>query len=176
MESHGHVFLANYQFLARYNRWFNGRLFDACEQLSEADRRRDCGAFFGSIAASLNHILWADRLWMRRFAEQGIAFPALTSELVELPAGAVIHDDWAQLRKARDELDAAIEEWLRDMPEDFLCRNILYSNTKGVAREHPAWQALTHLFNHQIHHRGQITTLLSQAGVDAGLTDIIALV
>ncbi len=179
METQAHAFLANYQFLAKYNRWFNGRLFDACEQLSDEERRRDRGAFFGSITASLNHILWADRLWMRRFAEQGIAFPALTSDVLQLPAdavhGTVIHDDWAQLRRARDDLDAAIEAWVRDMPEDFLCRNVTYSNTKGVAREHPAWQALTHLFNHQTHHRGQVTTLLTQAGVDVGMTDIIAL-
>jgi uncharacterized damage-inducible protein DinB len=51
-----------------------------------------------------------------------------------------------------------------------------YSNTKGVQREHPMWQALTHFFNHQTHHRGQVTTLLMQAGVDVGVTDLIALV
>lgn len=38
------------------------------------------------------------------------------------------------------------------------------------------WQALTHFFNHQTHHRGQVTTLLMQAGVDVGVTDLIALV
>jgi len=53
---------------------------------------------------------------------------------------------------------------------------IRYSNTKGVQREHPAWQALTHFFNHQTHHRGQVTTLLAQAGVDPGVTDLIAIV
>jgi uncharacterized damage-inducible protein DinB len=180
MDSPDSAFLANYQFLAKYNRWFNGRLFDACEQLPDADRRLDRGAFFGSISASLNHVLWADRLWLGRFAAQGVDFPALGAELLELPAGAVhgtvIHDDWAQLRRAREALDAAAETWLRDMPADFLLRNIRYANMKGVQREHPAWQALTHLFNHQTHHRGQVTTLLSQAGVDVGLTDIIALV
>jgi uncharacterized damage-inducible protein DinB len=179
MDSLGHAFVANYQFLARYNRWFNARLFDACEQLSDADRRRDRGAFFGSITASLNHLLWADRLWLRRFATQGVAFPALVSELLELPTGAlhnaVIHEEWAELRKTREALDAAIETWVRDMPPDFPFRTMQYTNTKSVLREHPAWQGLTHFFNHQTHHRGQVTTLLSQAGVDVGLTDIIAL-
>ena len=179
MDSLDHAFIANYRFLAKYNHWFNGRLFDACEQLSDTDRRRDRGAFFGSITGSLNHLLWADRLWLGRFAAQGVAFPALTPELLELPAGAlhgtVIHDEWTQLRGAREALDVAIEEWVRHMPGEFLSRNIRYSNTKGVLREHPAWLALTHFFNHQTHHRGQVTTLLSQAGVDVGLTDIIAL-
>ena len=181
MAQSDHAFLANYQILARYNRWMNGRLFDACEKLPDAQRRLDCGAFFGSITASLNHLLWADRLWLGRFAAQGVAFPALAAPgLLDLPAdaahGTVIHEDWTQLRTARDALDAAIEAWVRDMPADFLTRTMHYNNTKGVAREHPSWQALTHFFNHQTHHRGQVTTLLSQAGVDMGMTDLIALV
>ncbi|HEX2545389.1 MAG TPA: DinB family protein [Ramlibacter sp.] len=179
MDSLGHAFVANYRYLAQYNRWINHRVFDACEQLSDADRRRERGAFFGSITGSLNHILWADRLWLRRFAAQGVAFPALRSELLELPAGAihgtVLHEEWSHLRSAREALDVAIEAWARDMPDDFPARDIRYSNTKGQLREHPAWQALTHFFNHQTHHRGQVTTLLSQAGVDPGVTDMIAL-
>jgi len=179
MQSSSGAFLANYQFLARYNTWFNERLYDACEQLGEDERSRDRGAFFGSISASLNHILWADRLWLARFAAQGVAFPSLTPALLELPQGAkhetIVHHDWNELRRARRALDAAIDAWVRDMPDDFPLRIIRYKNTKGVEREHAAWQALTHFFNHQTHHRGQITTLLSQAGVDVGVTDMIAL-
>ena len=62
------------------------------------------------------------------------------------------------------------------MPADFPLTDMRYSNTQGVLREHPAWQALSHLFNHQTHHRGQVTTLLAQAGVEVGVTDLIALV
>jgi len=180
MNESADVLLANYQFLAKYNRWFNTRLYDACEQLPDDERRRDRGAFFRSIHGSLNHILWADRLWLRRFAAQGMAFPALAAELLRLPDGAahdtVILEDWAELRAARAALDLAIEQWVRDMPGDFLLATIRYANMKGLQREHPAWQAMTHFFNHQTHHRGQVTTLLSQSGVDVGLTDIIALV
>jgi uncharacterized damage-inducible protein DinB len=172
-------FVENYRFLARYNSWFNERLYDACERLSDEERRRDRGAFFGSIHGSLNHLVWADRLWLKRFANQGVSFPSLTDEVLALPPGAVygttIHDDWAVLRRERAALDAAIESWTRDMPADFPLRTMRYANTKGVAREHPAWQALTHFFNHQTHHRGQVTTLLAQAGVDPGITDLIAL-
>jgi len=179
MEPHADTFLANYRFLARYNRWFNDRLYGACEQLPEAERRRDRGAFFGSVQGSLNHILWADRVWLRRFATQGRDFPALAADLLHVPEGAVhatvLHEDWRELRAARTALDAAIEAWLGEMPRDFLASTMRYANTKGVQREHAAWQALTHFFNHQTHHRGQVTTLLSQAGVDVGMTDLIAL-
>ena len=75
---------------------------------------------------------------------------------------------------ARARLDAAIEAWLAPLPADFPQRSMRYINTKGVQRVHPMWQALTHFFNHQTHHRGQVTTLLMQAGVDVGVTDLIA--
>ncbi|HZY20465.1 MAG TPA: DinB family protein [Ramlibacter sp.] len=173
------TFLDNYRWLARYNRWFNERLYDACEQLTDADRRLDRGAFFGSIHGTLNHLVWADRLWLRRFAGQPTPAPALRAELLALPADAVhetvLHADWAGLRAARRDLDAAIETWTQQMPPGFPASTMRYANTRGAVREHPAWQALTHFFNHQTHHRGQVTTLLVQAGVDPGLTDLIAL-
>lgn len=171
--------LANYRWLARYNRWFNARLYDACEGLSDDERRRERGAFFGSIHGTLNHLVWGDRLWLRRFVAQGVPFPSLTDAVLALPAGAVhetvLYEDWRGLRAARVALDEAIVGWLDAMPADFPTHTMRYANTKGMAREHPAWKALTHFFNHQAHHRGQVTTLLVQAGVDPGLTDLIAM-
>jgi uncharacterized damage-inducible protein DinB len=176
----GSAFVENYRLLGRYSSWFNQRLYDACEQLPDAERRRDRGAFFGSIHGSLDHLMWADRTWLKRFAAQGVHFASLTDEVLTLPAGAthgtVVCENWTELRRQRTQLDAAIEAWTRDMPADFPSRTMRYANTKGVQREHPAWQALTHFFNHQTHHRGQVTTLLFQAGIDPGATDLIALV
>jgi len=50
-----------------------------------------------------------------------------------------------------------------------------YRTMRGDQQEHPLWWAVTHFFNHQTHHRGQVTTLLSQAGIDPGVTDLIPL-
>jgi uncharacterized damage-inducible protein DinB len=172
-------FLENYRWLARYNAWMNERLYDACGQLPEQERLRDRGAFFGSIHRTLNHLLWGDRMWLQRFANQGLSFRALEPSLLTLPAGAVhetvLYEDWDALRQARQQLDTAIERWTREMPAEFPATTMRYSNTRGIQREHPAWKALTHFFNHQAHHRGQVTTLLMQAGVDVGLTDLIAM-
>ena len=172
--------LANYRFLARYNHWFNDRLYAACAGLDDAARRLDRGAFFGSIDATLNHILWGDKVWLRRLVAQGDDVPVLASELLYLPEGAVhgtpLFADFAALRAHRALLDAALEDWVAQLPADFPLRTMRYANTRGVQRAHPMWQALTHLFNHQTHHRGQVTTLLYQAGADVGVTDLIALV
>ncbi len=172
--------LENYIFLARYNSWFNKRLYAACDQLSDTERKRDRGAFFKSIHNTLQHVMWADKLWLQRFAAQGVAFPVLTPGLLQLPEGdshtSDLHPDWGDLKRTREALDAAIDAWLGAMPEDFPESTVRYGNMKGVARVHPAWQALSHFFNHQTHHRGQVTTLLTQAGVNVGVTDLIALV
>ena len=170
----------NYRWLARYNRWFNQRLYDACERLDDEERKRDRGAFFGSIHGTLNHLVWGDQLWLARFAAQeGAAAAALGGGLLDLPPGAahatLLHGEWPELRAHRARLDAAIEAWLAAMPADFPLRTMRYANTQGVQREHPMWMALTHFFNHQTHHRGQLTTLLAQAGIDPGPTDLIAM-
>jgi uncharacterized damage-inducible protein DinB len=174
-----HSLLDNYRFLARYNAWFNERLFAACENLPDAERRRDRGAFFGSIHGTLNHVVWGDKLWLARFVAQGLGTAVLEPELLQVPAGAkhatLLFEEWTALKSERARLDAAIESWTAALPPDAPLRIMQYSNTQGVRREHPAWKALTHFFNHQTHHRGQVTTLLMQSGVDVGMTDLISL-
>ena len=100
--------------------------------------------------------------------------------MLALPEGSDyssdLHPDWQDLRQTRDALDEVIKQWLAGMAQDFLSSTLRYANTKGVQRAHPAWHAMTHFFNHQTHHRGQVTTLPMQAGVDIGVTDLIALV
>ena len=171
--------LDHYRLMAKYNRWLNERLYAACESLTDAERKRDRGAFFGSIHQTLTHLVLADKMWLQRFALQGVAFPALTPGLLHLPAGAdytsALYPDWLDLKHNRALLDAAIDAWLAEMIPTFLLAPMMYTNTQGVAREHQAWQELSQLFNHQTHHRGQVTTLLTQAGVTVGVTDLIAL-
>lgn len=174
----------NYRFLARYNRWMNQRLYDACEGLGDEERKEARGAFFGSIHRTLNHLVVADQVWLRRFAQcgsdNGVTLASLTAAVLDLPAGSqldtVLFDDWGALRAKREQIDGAIESWVGGMPDGYPQLTMRYSNSKGVQRRHPAWQAMTHFFNHQTHHRGQLTTLLTQAGVEVGVTDLIALV
>jgi uncharacterized damage-inducible protein DinB len=173
-------FTDNYRWLARYNRWMNQRLYAACDGLGDEERQRQRGAFFGSIHHTLTHLLLADRLWLYRFASQQDRFDALDAAALAFPPGmdyvsVDAYPDWTELRLARDALDERIEQWIAEMTPDFLSSTMVYANTKGVQRSHPAWKAMTHFFNHQTHHRGQATTLLMQAGVDVGVTDLVAL-
>ena len=150
--------------MAAYNRWMNERLYALCAELGDTERKRDRGAFFKSVHGTLNHLLYGDRAWMSRFLGRDLGWGGPADEL---------YRDFDQLRTARATLDALIEDWAGRLEERWLAADFTYtSRIDGRARTFPAWLLVTHLFNHQTHHRGQLTTLLSQMGIDPGVTDL----
>lgn len=154
-----------FQLMADYNAWMNERLYALCAGLSDEERRRDRGAFFKSIHATLNHILWGDRAWMTRLA--GKSYGDWT------PIGTELYADFAELRAARTDMDREIRAWAAALTPEWLDAPYVFtSQVYKTTRVQPAWVFVTHMFNHQTHHRGQLTTLLAQMGLDFGITDI----
>jgi uncharacterized damage-inducible protein DinB len=154
-----------FRMLAGYNRWMNERLYALCAGLSDEERKRDRKAFFRSIHRTLNHILLADRSWLGRFTGTEFPIRSLDQEL---------YADFEDLRRERAVTDAAIEEFCARLDEDRLAGAIEYGTLAGKRYRHPLEPALVHFFHHQTHHRGQLTTLLSQLDIDPGATDVIA--
>lgn len=153
--------------MAAYNRWMNGRLYGACAELPDEQRKRDLGAFFKSIHGTLNHILLADRIWMGRFAGTPLPVKLLDQEL---------YADFEELRGQREQMDQAISDWAHSLRDSDLEGQFSYTSIWSP-RPHtrPMWLAVMHFFNHQTHHRGQVTTLLMQCGFDPGVTDLMFL-
>ena len=151
------------QLLARHNRWMNERMYAAASTMTDEERKRDRGAFFGSLHRTLNHILWGDRVWLGRFV--GAPFEVA-------PYGADMHADFADLSRERETADVQILDWAGKLAPAWLESTLAYRRSDGSKREIPAWIAATHLFQHAVHHRGQATTLLMQAGHDIGPTDL----
>ena len=150
--------------LARYNEWMNSRLFALCATLPEAELHADRGAFFKSIYATLNHIAYADLAFLSRFTGE----PAVVPEL-----GVDLFGGFAPLRSERRILDSRLVEWTGSLTDAWLAEPLTYtSKVDGATRTRPRWLLLAHLFNHQAHHRGQVTTLLAQRGLDMGSTDL----
>ena len=87
-----------------------------------------------------------------------------------------LHPDREKSKQTRQEPDAATDFWLQEIPPEFLSATMQYTNTKGVQPTEPVWQAPTHFFNHQTHQRGQVSTPLTQVGVDVGMTDLVVLI
>ena len=153
--------------LARYNRWMNGKLYTCAASLDDAGRKADMGAFFKSIHGTLNHLLLADRVWMGRFVGPAFVPPSLAHEL---------YAGFGDLRREREATDAAIEAFAATLDEARLRGTLRYTSISPPApQEKPLALALAHFFNHQAHHRGQVTTLLMQRGVDPGVTDLLAM-
>jgi len=159
--------------MARYNRWMNDKVYAVANELTDAERKEDRGAFFGSIHRTLNHLLLADRVWLGRFAgtelQEGEMGPGGIRSLDQ-----ELYADFDELRRERTKTDDDVDAFVATLTDDKLRANLRYRR-RGAVNEFPLWHAVTHLFNHQTHHRGQVTTLLMQAGRDPGVTDLVAM-
>lgn len=154
------------QRMAHYNRWQNQNLYGVADALADAERRRDRGAFFGSIHATLNHLLWADRIWMHRLA--GTPKPD-----GGIPESISIYDDWNDLKHERTAFDAGMLEWAERLDSAALAGELTwYSGAMKAQVSKPKWLLVTHMFNHQTHHRGQVHCMLTQAGGKPSDTDL----
>lgn len=165
--------------LARYNQWMNAKLYGAASALAEPALREDRGAFFGSIFGTLNHLVAADTIWLKRFAEHPVRHASLQPiRQMERPAAlnTPMAEDFAALWKIRSDLDAIIIAWCTELAAPELDAHLAYVNMKGIGATKRTGSLLLHFFNHQTHHRGQTTTLLSQQGIDVGITDILELI
>ena len=156
--------------MARYNGLMNADLYAAAGRLGDEERRRERGAFWGSIEGTLAHLLWGDRMWMSRFA--GWEKPG-----VPLKESAILTGPFAELTQAREDADARLQAWADALDPAWLAEDqTWFSGAAGREMRRPRGLLVAHLFNHQTHHRGQVHAMLTAAGVKPGVTDLMALV
>jgi uncharacterized damage-inducible protein DinB len=150
--------------MARYNEWMNSRIYALCATLPDPEVHKDRGAFFKSIYATLNHIAYGDLAFLSRFTGDPQEVP---------PLGVDLFGGLARLGHEREAIDQRLVDWSESLSPDWLAETLTYtSKVDGRLRTVPQWVLVAHMFNHQTHHRGQVTTLLSQMGLDVGSTDI----
>lgn len=155
--------------MARYNRWQNASMTAAASGLDDETRRADRGAFFASIEGTLSHLYWADRIWMHRFA-------ATPKPDGGIPTSTLLIDDWATFVDGRARFDGVIEDWAKNIDAEWLSGDLTWWS--GAAKREvskPVWLLVTHFFNHQTHHRGQIHAMLTAAGACPDDTDLFLL-
>lgn len=162
------------QLLAEYNQWQNQQLYKAASALSATELAADKGAFFGSILGTFNHLFIGDLIWLKRFAQIS---PDLAQALQTFPQPSrlneLLYTDFQELSQQRFKLDTLIIEWTATLSNALLEQPLSYKNMAGIAQYKNFFSLLLHFYTHQVHHRGQITTLLSQAGIDFGETDFV---
>jgi uncharacterized damage-inducible protein DinB len=165
--------------MAQYNQWMNRKIYATAGQLPEATLKADKKAFFGSILGTLNHLMVGDIIWLKRFAMHPANHKALeTVRSLAQPKslGQQLYSNYEALKVEREQLDEIIMNWCYELCLEDLHHKLYYKNMKGQPAVKLFGHLVLHLFNHQTHHRGQVTTLLSQEGLDVGVTDLLALI
>lgn len=155
----------HFSMMAAYNRWANSRIYEAAAGLTPEEFSRDVDAFFKSMAGTLNHLLVADRIWMKRFTGKGDAPKSLD---------AILHTALPSLKLAREAEDARIAEWVRGLDEAAFAGRFTYitaTDMRTVSQR--LAPALAHFFNHQTHHRGHAHMILSVLGKEPPSLDLV---
>ena len=154
-----------FDMFAAYNRWANRLVYGAARELSAEELDSDRGAFFGSMIGTLNHLLAADRIWMKRFTGSGEAPTALDT---------ILHPGLGELSEARAAEDERIIGWIGGLEEARLAATFSY---RPITNPQPVTQrlgpALAHFFNHQTHHRGQCHMILTSLGKPSLTLDLV---
>ncbi|MEO7493551.1 MAG: DinB family protein [Massilia sp.] len=165
--------------MASYNALMNERIYGAARSLPPERVTADRKAFFGSLLGTLQHLVNADTIWLQRFANHPAGFGALAPVLaLSTPAAlnAQAFTDIDSMWRRRRQLDEVITAFTAALQPEHLDDHLAYSSMKGIPFNKPFFGVLLHFFNHQTHHRGQATTLLSQEGADVGVTDLLTLI
>nr|WP_295463507.1 DinB family protein [Mesorhizobium sp.] len=155
----------HFRMFAAYNAWANAQLYDAAQAMSIDEFNRDTGAFFGSMMGTLNHILVADRIWMKRFTGEGQAPATLDT---------ILFSDFGKLRAAREAEDRRIADYVEGLTEKAFAGRFTYMTVTDMRTvSQRLAPALAHLFNHQTHHRGQAHMILTSLGKPSLTLDLI---
>src|ERR1700722_15639304 len=147
---------AHFVMMANYNEWANARLFRVAGTLEEALYRKEVGAYFKSLHGTLNHLLVADRIWMRRLTGAGDHPERLN---------AILFDNLPSLHTARVEEDRRIIGFVQGLAEPAFEEVLDYRTLNGTPQRQRRREILAHLFNHETHHRGQAHAILTVLGV-----------
>ncbi len=149
--------------LTQYHSWAFQRLYEYLEFVSEADYCRDCGLFFKSIHGTLNHSLFADKVWYGRCISQPFTVSGLDEEL---------SSDRKQLENEIKNQSAKWNEFVLQIDENKLANLIEYRTTEESEKSLQLAYILSHTVNHGTHHRGQISAALTQFGYSAPEIDL----
>lgn len=146
----------HFTLMAAYNRWANARLYTMAAAQPDELLRKPVGVYFKSLLGTLNHLLVADLIWMSRLEGTG-------HQPTELDA--ILHDDLAALRRARESEDDRMARFVERCAEADFEKTVEFRTMKGIPMQQPLWEILAHVFNHQTHHRGQAHAALTVLGV-----------
>ena len=168
---------SNFVLMAAYNQCMNNSFYSAASTLGSSDLAKNQNAYFGSIINTLNHILVGDTIWLKRIAAHShtlISLEYVRAQQMPTSLDTILFPDFKTLREKREKMDSVIQMFVAELSDAVLSQPFSYTDTKGVAYTKQYGYVLQHFFNHQSHHRGQVSNMLYQQGIDVGITDLLA--
>lgn len=141
---------------ANYNLWANGRMIDSLLKLSPEQLDMDINSSFNTIRKTVLHCLGAEYIWLQRLqlAEQ----PVWIGDELDKPFD-IACTQWQQASKD-------LLEFINAQFDDKALQHVIQYYRKKQPFKLQVWQVLHHVFNHNTYHRGQLVTMLRQAGVN----------
>lgn len=163
--------------LAQYNSRTNIQFYDFLARQDGQIVEMDAKSYFGSILGILNHIMSADMQWLIGFRDSGRDFPSLNkAEVLNTPLPgwksnlcSNLHD----LRKYRDAVDSVFLALTGETSEEEFAAPITLVDPQGGSHDFIFGTILTHVFNHQTHHRGSIAQILDENGVENDFSNLL---
>lgn len=169
----------NFRMMSLYNQRMNNQLMGHCLTLSADILTKDTDSFFPNIISYWNHILFGDLILLGRLAANNIGSlsPLDFSEFPKpISPQDIYHTNLLDIALLRTQIDVLIIRYCKNLTENDCDRFITYTTTEGDVISKAVADITQHIFNHQTHHRGQLTCLMSQAGVDYGCMDLPVIV
>ena len=167
-----------FELLAMYSRKANESMIGILEKMPEADLKKDMGAYFKSILGTVEHLVLANIMWLKRtnglFNQKYKSIAS--SEIMNLSdtdVGNRLNAGHAQVFDMEKELDELFEKYVHELDEADLDKRLRYRNMKGEEIERTYWNTVLHIFNHETHHRGAISAMLDQLKINNDYSGIL---
>lgn len=169
----------NFKMMSLYNQRINQQLINCCLQLPSSVLNKQTGSFFPTIISYWNHLLFGDLILLSRLAQNRIG-QLCPKKLANFPhpqsPNDIYHTNIKIITQLRSQVDDLIVDYCNKLSEQDINTFITYHTTEGDKITKAAADVTQHLFNHQTHHRGQLTCILSQWGIDYGCMDLPVIV
>ncbi len=153
-----------FQSYAKYNKAVNQEILKLVEPMPKEKIFQKSKAYYPAIFDTMSHILNTDIAWLRRFKASLPENKALAgSSVLQLDNETLkkeMEGDYTKLFKFRKDLDETIIQFVEELDDNKLNAIIKFKNYKGEEIEKELWKLLLQWFNHQTHHRGQISVQL----------------
>lgn len=165
----------NFKMMSLYNQRVNSQLMAHCLPLSQEKLEKETHSFFPHIISYWNHLLFGDLILLTRLASNEIGLLS-SVDFTSFPSPKspkdIYYSNISDIAALRHQLDKLLIQYCSSLTEDECSKSMTYTTTEGVVINKLVADVMQHMFNHQTHHRGQLTCILSQLGIDYGCMDL----